>query len=334
MLSAYKLFFLYFALYGTVLVLFGIYLLSRTVIRPVLSLQRGTQQVAAGDLDHFLSVDGPREIADLASSFNAMITSLKDSREKTETTIVSLRQANEDLRRTRDELIRSEKMASVGHLAAGMAHEIGNPLGAVVGYLELLRSELPSGREKEILERSLTEAQRIDRLVRDLLDYASPVAALPELLDPVTVLAEARDILALQGVLAELNLVDNLPSSLPFVFIARHKLLQVFVNLILNARDASSRGGTIRLDAGVDGNEIRLSIADEGMGMNPDVMAHIFDPFYTTKPPHKGKGLGLSVCYRVVEEAGGRIEVRSAEEEGSTFTIWLKKRAGIEHDEA
>jgi signal transduction histidine kinase len=129
-----------------------------------------------------------------------------------------------------------------------------------------------------------------------------------------------------------LNLIDDLPSSLPLVFIARHKLLQVFVNLILNARDASSPGGTIRLAAGVHGNEVRLSIADEGMGMSPEIMAHIFDPFYTTKSPDKGKGIGLSVCYRVIEEAGGRIEVRSAGKEGSTFTVWLKG-AEIARDE-
>jgi signal transduction histidine kinase len=324
---------IYVAMYGAVLVLFGAYLLNRTVVRPIRLLRLGTQQVAAGDLNHSLQVAGPSEIADLAGSFNAMIKALKASREETEATIVSLREANEDLRRTRDELIRSEKMASVGHLAAGMAHEVGNPLGAVVGYLELLHGELPSGREKEILERSLAEVQRIDRLVRDLLDYASPASAPPELLDPVTVLAEARDILTHQGILADLHLVDNLPSSLPVVCVSRHKLLQVFVNLILNARDASSPEGTIHLEAGVEGNEVRLSVTDEGTGMSPEVMAHIFDPFYTTKPPDKGKGLGLSVCYRVIEEAGGRIEVRSTEAEGSTFTVWLK-RAKKECDEA
>lgn len=331
-LATYKLIFLCVSLYGAILVLFGIYLLNRTVVRPIRRLHQGTRQVAAGDLEQPLPVEGPREIADLADSFNVMMAALKESRSQTEASIVSLQKANEDLKRTRDELVRSEKMASVGHLAAGMAHEIGNPLGAVVGYLELLRSELSSGREKEILERSLAEAQRIDHLVRDLLDYAVPGSVQPELLDPVTVLAEARDLLSHQGVLADLRLVDHLPSFLPDVVVARHKLLQVFVNLILNARDASPQGGSIRLEGGADEHEIWLSVADEGAGMSPDVMPHIFDPFYTTKAPNKGKGLGLSVCYRVIEEAGGRIEVRSEPKAGSTFTIRLK-RAGKDRDE-
>jgi signal transduction histidine kinase len=322
-LVAYKLIFLYVALYGTVLALFGIYLLNRTVVRPVLRLQQGTRQVAAGDLEQVLPVEGPREIADLADAFNAMMAALKESRRQTEDHIVSLQGANEDLKRTRDELVRSEKMASVGHLAAGMAHEIGNPLGAVVGYLEFLRSELPPGREREILERSLAETERIDRLVRDLLDYAAPDAGEAETLDPAAVLAEARNILAHQGAFAGFRLADELPPSLPAVTVARHKLLQVFVNLLLNARDASPEGGSIRLSGGEKESEVWLSVADEGAGMDPEVMTHIFDPFYTTKAPGKGRGLGLAVCHRAVEEAGGRIEVISRPGEGSRFTVWL-----------
>jgi signal transduction histidine kinase len=321
--EAQKLVFFYAILYGAVLVGFGIYLLNRTVVRPVRRLQHGTQLVGAGNLDQFLPVEGPREIAELAGSFNTMLTALKESRKKTEGTIDSLRQTYEDLRRTRDELIQSERMASVGHLAAGMAHEIGNPLGAVVGYLELVRSELPAGREKEILELSLTEALRIDRLVRDLLDYASAGSVQQELLDPVTVVFEVRDILSHQGAFADLDLIDNLPPSLPPVLACRHRLVQVFINLMVNARDASHPRGVVRLQGGANGEDVWLSVSDEGKGMSADLLAHIFDPFYTTKA--NGKGLGLSVCYRVIKEAGGRIEVRSAEGKGSTFIVWLKR---------
>jgi len=324
MFFAYRLIFIFIALYGTVLVFFGLYLLNRNVVRPIRRLQKGTQQVAAGDLDHLLPAEGPREIADLSTSFNAMITALKASREQNETTIDSLRNANEDLKQTRDELIRSEKMASVGHLAAGMAHEIGNPLGAVIGYLEYLRGEMPSGREMDVVERSLAEAQRIDRLVRGLLDYAAPDSDEPESLDPSSVLVEAMDILSHQGAFAGLELQNELPSSLPVVTVARHKLLQVFVNLLLNARDASTEGGSIRVAGGVKETQVWLAVADDGSGMRGDVISHIFDPFYTTKATNGGKGLGLSVCYRVIEEAGGRIEVRSAEGEGSLFVVWLK----------
>jgi signal transduction histidine kinase len=284
-----------------------------------------TQQVAAGDLGRALAVKGPREIADLSRSFNTMTAALRKSREESQAHIVSLKKTNEDLKRTQEELIRSEKMASVGHLAAGMAHEIGNPLGAVVGYLEFLKTELPSGGSKDIAERALAETERIDRLVKDLLDYAAPAASEPEMLDPAAVMAEARDILFYQGIFEALRLESKLPSVLPSVVVVRHKLLQVFVNLLLNARDASSKGGSIRLLGGEEGQYVWLSVADEGPGMSPEVLTHIFDPFYTTKAPGKGRGLGLSVCHRVVEEAGGKIEVRSAAGQGSVFTIRLKK---------
>lgn len=324
-LAAQKLVFLYVVLYGAVLVLFGVHLLSHTVVVPVKRLRQMTQQVAAGDLGRALAVKGPREIADLSRSFNTMTAALRKSREESQAHIVSLKKTNEDLKRTQEELIRSEKMASVGHLAAGMAHEIGNPLGAVVGYLEFLKTELPSGGSKDIAERALAETERIDRLVKDLLDYAAPAASEPEMLDPAAVMAEARDILFYQGIFEALRLESKLPSVLPSVVVVRHKLLQVFVNLLLNARDASSKGGSIRLLGGEEGQYVWLSVADEGPGMSPEVLTHIFDPFYTTKAPGKGRGLGLSVCHRVVEEAGGKIEVRSAAGQGSVFTIRLKK---------
>lgn len=324
-LSAQKLMLLYAVLYGSVLVLFGVYFLSRTVVRPIRRLQSMSQRIAAGDLDQAVPVEGPREIADLAGSFNAMATALLQSRREREAHIQTLQQANAEVRQAQNELIRSEKMASVGHLAAGMAHEIGNPLGAVVGYLEFLKGESPPGREKEIIERALAETGRIDRLVRELLDYAAPAGRETQTFDPAAAMAEARDILRHQGAFDGLELDERLPPALPATSMVRHQLVQVFINLLLNARDVSPAGGTIRLCGGEEGGFVRLSVADRGAGMSAEVLAHIFDPFYTTKAPGKGRGLGLAVCQRVVGEAGGRIEVRSVPGEGSEFTVWLKK---------
>ncbi len=323
--GARKLVLVYVVLYGAVLIGFGLYLLGRNVVRPIRRLMEMTRTVAAGELGRSLPVEGPREIAELAGSFNAMVAALKESRAETEATIRSLRQTNQDLSRTRDELVRSEKMASVGHLAAGMAHEIGNPLGAVVGYLGLLRAELPEGTEREIAERTLAETERIDRLVRDLLDFAAPGKSEPEEVDSAAVLAEAVDMLTHQGAFKGLLVENRLPPGLPATLIARHKLLQVFVNLMINARDASSAGGTLWFEGGSDDRWVRISLGDEGEGMSPEVAAHIFDPFYTTKAPGKGRGLGLAVCHRVIEEAGGRIEVSSEPGKGSVFMICLKK---------
>lgn len=330
--SAQKLMLLYAVLYGTVLVLFGVYFLSRTVVWPIRRLRAMSQRIAAGDLEQAVPVEGPREIADLASSFNAMAVTLRQSRQETQAHIEALQQTNEELRQTQNELIRSEKMASVGHLAAGMAHEIGNPLGAVVGYLEFLKGESPPGREREIVERALAETGRIDRLVRELLDYAAPAGSEAQTFDPAAAMAEAREILAHQGAFDGLDLDDRLPPALPATVMVRHRLVQVFINLLLNARDASSAGGAIRLRGGEEGGLVWLSVADAGSGMSPETVAHIFDPFYTTKAPGKGRGLGLAVCQRVVGEAGGRIEVRTAAGQGSEFTVWLKKAEPAGHD--
>lgn len=330
--SAQKLMLLYALLYGAVLILFGVYFLSRTVVRPIRRLQSMSQRIAAGDLEQFVPVEGPREIADLAGAFNSMAVALRQSHQERESHIQALQQANAEVSHAQHELIRSEKMASVGHLAAGMAHEIGNPLGAVFGYLEFLKGESPPGRQKEIIERALAEAGRIDRLVRELLDYAAPAGSDPQSFDPVRAMTEARDFLRHQGALDSLELDDCLPPTLPATNMVRHRLVQVFINLLLNARDASSVGGMIRLCGGEEGGLVWMSVIDVGAGVPPEVLTHIFDPFYTTKAPGKGRGLGLAVCQRVVGEAGGRIEVRSTPGQGSEFTVWLKKAEPGAHD--
>lgn len=299
--EARRLVFFYVAVYGAILILFGLYLLGRNVVRPIGRLRSLTAEVAGGNLEATLPVEGPREIAELTDSFNHMISSL---------------------RRTRDELIRSEKMASVGHLAAGMAHEIGNPLGAVVGYLELLKGELLDPGQRDLAERSLAEAGRIDRLVRELLDFAKPAAAVSEAFDPAALGRNVLELLRHQGVFDQRQLFDELPEQLPSIHMDPHRLQQVLVNLLLNARDATTVGGAIRLSGVVVGEWVRLAIKDSGCGLSDEVRAHLFDPFYTTKAT--GRGLGLAICQRIVEDTGGRIEVLSAPGQGSEFRVWLK----------
>lgn len=313
--DARRLVFFYVAAYGTVLILFGLYLLGRNVVRPIGRLRSLTAEVAAGNLDATLAVEGPREIAELTASFNHMTAALRQSREETDRHIAALRQ-------TRDELTRSEKMASVGHLAAGMAHEIGNPLGAVVGYLELLKGELSEPEQRDLAARSLSEAGRIDRLVRELLDFAKPSVAVGEAFDPASLGRDVLNLLRYQGVFDQRRLFDELPEQLPNIHMDPHRLQQVLVNLLLNACDATLVGSAIRLSGEVEGEWVRLGVKDSGCGMSDEVRAHLFDPFYTTKA--SGHGLGLAICQRIVEDVGGRIEVISAPGQGSEFRLWLR----------
>ncbi|APG28903.1 hypothetical protein A7E78_14345 [Syntrophotalea acetylenivorans] len=323
--SSLKILLVYVVIYGAVLFLFGLYLLNRNVVRPIGLLLDTTRRVAEGNLDDQVSEEGPLEIASLASSFNTMVSALRESRQNSEDHIYSLQRANAELKETRSELLRSEKMASVGHLAAGMAHEVGNPLAAVVGYLALLKIELPAGRQREIAEHAAVEVERIDRLVRELLDYAKPGEEKTENFDPLTVLREALSLLDHQGLFANVEIVESLPQQLPQVTMIRHRLLQVFVNLLVNARDALFEKGEIYLAGGEAEDSVWIRFADNGSGIAPQHLPHIFDPFFTTKAPGKGRGLGLAVCYRVLQEAGGEIEVQSELERGSAFTVRMKK---------
>ena len=220
--ATYRIMALYVALYGAVLVLFGLYFLHRAVVRPIRALQNHSRRIAAGDLEPAPAIHGPREVAELGDTLNATAAALKQSRQETQAHIDALKQANAEIRQTQAELIRSEKMASVGQLAAGMAHEVGNPLGALMGYLDFLKGELPAGTQRDIVERSLVEAGRIDRLVRDLLDYASPSRSDRQVFEPVAAVREAVELLSSQGAFEGLRLENGLPGSLPAVCLVRH----------------------------------------------------------------------------------------------------------------
>jgi len=321
LIAAHKLVLLYVVCYGTVLIGFGTILLERNVVGPVRRLLAGIRKVGAGDFQEQVPVAGPGEIAELAGSFNGMLEALEKSRRQTEAHICNLEETNRELRQTRLELLRSERMASVGHLATGMAHEIGNPLGAIMGYLEYLRKEADHPVQVEVVERALVESGRIDQLVRDLLGFATPPKKVDEQVDPCAILNEAKNLVEGQGKFDGISLVVECPEHLPPVCIAQHKLMQVLVNLLLNARDAMAKGGTLRLAGGLEQKVIWLSVTDSGAGIPEAVLPHIFDPFYTTKPEGQGRGLGLSICHRIIEEAGGKIEVRAVSGGGTTFIV-------------
>jgi len=297
-----KMLFLYVLLYGLVLTTFGIVILSRNVVRPVNRLSEATAAVAAGDLETHVIIDGPREISDLGESFNRMTDALRNGRE---------------------ELLRSERMASVGHLSAGMAHEIGNPLAAIIGYLELLKADIKDIAQRDIVSRSLHESARIDRLVRDLLDYAAPSGVVDDPVDPCMIIGSTVKSLQSQPVFDGYPITVSCPATLPEVCINPHKLTQLLVNLISNARDASEAGEGITVTATESEGDVLISVHDQGSGIDADTRIQIFDPFFSTKPEGEGRGLGLTICHRIVAEAGGRIEVVSEKENGTIFLVRL-----------
>ncbi len=323
LIDSLQLLFIYVILYGLVLIAAGYYLLQRNIIRPASLLLQATQDVSRGDLETRLPIAGPTELAQLATAYNDMVRALKSSRAETRSHIDELERTNHQLQQARDELIRSEKMASVGQLAAGLAHELGNPLAALIGYLELLKRRF-SNDDRDVVERSLVEARRIDYLVRELLNFSRPADKTGvDRIDPVVELRTCRELLAHQGVFGDIRVDDYLPSRSGIVCINRQKIDQVFINLLINAVYACGSKGVIELAAGTEEESVWVAISDDGCGIDDSDIAQIFDPFYTTKPPGEGTGLGLTISHRIIDEARGQLQVESTPGKGSRFRLVL-----------
>lgn len=291
--------------------LLGYLVLTRLVVRPLQDVERATARVSAGDLDQRIAPSGPREVAALASAFNQMTASLALQREQ---------------------LIRTEKLASVGQLAAGVAHEIGNPLAAVLGYVDLLRTEdaralLAPDERRDILDRVKSETQRINRIIRDLLEYSRPGREETTAVDPREALASAVKLLEPQARFRGVTL-RMLPADTPWprALAPRGRLEQVFVNLLLNAADAMGAAGVITVTATTDeAGQVVITFADEGPGVPRNLARKIFDPFFTTKDPGHGTGLGLSISRAIVETCGGTLELVPTPEgeRGARFALTL-----------
>jgi signal transduction histidine kinase len=326
-----NIFLAYFVLDSLLLVGFGAMLLSRVVVVPIRRLLAATERIAAGDYSHPALVPGSVEIADLAEAFNTMVEALRSKDAAVASHVRSLEQANRELQSAREETIRTEKMASVGLLAAGMAHEIGTPLAAIMGYGQLLHDELGDDPEKaDYARRICADCARIDRLVRGLLDYARPAPPGTEPVDPAELVAASLELLTRQGLFKQIEVSLSLADRLPVVIADRHQLQQVLINLFLNARDAMPEGGrlAVRGTTAPAGERrvrewVRIEVSDSGCGILPEHQAQIFEPFFTTKEPGKGTGLGLAIVARIVDACGGRIGVTSTPGKGTTFTILL-----------
>jgi signal transduction histidine kinase len=323
--ASFKTFILYIA--GMIFVLIGVgyYVMQKNVISPVSKMLIATKGIAQGNFSDRLKPDGPREIFELTTEFNSMAAALEMNKQDTQDHIKALSDANHELKEARHELVVSEKMASVGQLAAGFAHEIGNPLSALIGYLELLKIQIPADTQNgDILQRALLESGRIDALVRDILDYARPKdRSLEEELSLVEEIRFCLELLKNQGRLKSLKVEECFAEPLPLVLQNRTNVQQVFMNLLLNAVDACREDGIITISGDFDVNTVSISIRDTGEGICSDDLDKIFDPFFTTKAPGSGTGLGLAVCHRIVESFGGRIEVDSTQGEGCEFRVYF-----------
>ena len=280
----------------------------RLVERPVAALVEGTRRVSEGDLGASIPFIGRHELGELAKAFNDMIHHLAE---------------------TQRQLAQADKLASVGRLAAGIAHEINNPLTGVLSYASLLRKRMgndPSACED--LDVIVRETVRCRGIIRGLLDFARPTAPARKPMDLDEVVRRAVSVVMTQLSLHHVDLSLDLASDLPAVHADANQIQQVVVNLLLNAADAiGTEGGRIRATTRQGPSAtIELLLEDSGRGISPEDLPRIFEPFFTTKGNH-GTGLGLAVSWGIVEAHGGSLEVRSEPGHGTCFTLRLSTAA-------
>lgn len=315
---------LYFVLDFILLLGLGSFVLSRIVVNPINRLLSATEKITGGQYRQRLKVSGSVELASLAHAFNDMASALDSKNQLVTEQLAALEKANSELRQAREESLRTEKMASIGLLAAGMAHEIGTPLASIMGYADLAAGEHPDNSAiQDYTRRISNDCARIDRIVRGLLDFSRPRASRGEHADILEVITSTVDLMKQQGVFKQLHLSIEIVEGLAPARCDQHQLQQVLINLFLNSRDATPAGGTIAIRARQQAPHIRVDVADSGAGISADSLKYIFDPFYSTKSPGKGTGLGLAISARIIEGFGGRITVSSTVGKGSCFTVLL-----------
>ncbi len=326
---------IFVALEVGIFVLYGRSLVTRLVLRPLARVMDTADAVAAGDLEARAPDADTRDFATLAERLNRMTDRLLDAQ---------------------SQLVRSEKLASIGRLAAGVAHEVGNPLGAIGTYVEVLRRR---GGDPEVMAGLTRELERVDRIVRSLLDYARPQEDPLVPVDPDKIVRAAFELLRAQGAFRNVRADTDVGMHVPEVMGRAHILEQTLVNLLLNAIDATPLGGSIVIGArhwayepgqslpkrASDPGDSRfprvserrparvefadgqpgtlIFVADSGPGVTPEDREKIFEPFYTTKAPGQGTGLGLAIVARSVHDMGGVVWVDNAREGGAAFKLFF-----------
>ncbi len=308
----------------------------QVVGKPVKALKAGTEHLAEGALGYQIEVDSKDEVGELAHSFNQMSLQLRAANEE----IVAWARTLEDrvdqktleLKRAHEHVLHVEKMASIGKMAAVVAHEINNPLSGILTYAKLLKKWLDRGEftaEKrtevlQCLDLIAGESRRCGELVKNLLTFSrtSPMNLAPT--DVNAVIQRCVRLVQHQMELAGIELHLDLAADLPPLLADGSQLEQVVLALCMNAIDAMPRGGNLWLQTRLrPDQQIEIQVKDDGAGIAPEVLPQLFEPFFTTKETGKGVGLGLAICRSIVERHSGRIEVQSELERGTTFTVSL-----------
>lgn len=330
-------FFVYFIFNLLALATLGFYQLYRRLLKPINRLVTTAEEFRDEDDFTFLPETKDSDFNRLSLTLNKMLARINRDRSRLQETIADLEDANLKLRKTQQEMVRSEKLASVGRLSAGIAHEIGNPIGIIIGYLDLLQqTSITDEQKQDFIARAEIEVHRINTIIRQLLDFArQPPNEQQCEISVHEIIKEVVEICTVQPMMANITIDLQTTATNNFITGINDQLKQVFLNLLINSGDAintknDGREGliTIKTDnlpddsARDNAGYIQIQVTDNGSGIETAALENIFDPFYTTKEVGQGTGLGLSICFTIIENLGGDIEAAS-NSEGTTITVTL-----------
>jgi two-component system NtrC family sensor kinase len=318
-------------------------LIRATVHNPVRHLTEGTRHVAEGELDYSLPVASEDELGSLAASFNRMTEQLKKAKEEnqqwTRKLEARVQEKTGELERAYLRLVQSEKMASLGKLAAIVAHEINNPLAGILTYSKLVSRLVDKGLENEQrraeaktdLQQIEGESRRCGNIVKNLLTFARKAPLIPQKNNLNGVVDRCLLLVGHQCDLQQVDVESHLDPKMPPIYCDASQIQQVLLALLMNATEAMPHGGRLKLETAYNParREVQIIVSDEGMGIPEEVLPHIFEPFFTTKAEGKGVGLGLAVAFGIVQQHGGNIQVTSTPQKGTTFRVILPEEPRV-----
>jgi len=313
------------ALLGIVMALLTVVFVTSRITRPLATLSMATEKIAQGDLMYEVPVESEDELGRLASAFNKMTRALSASNEEILRRSEDLERANRNLKAAQAKLIQTEKLSSLGQLAAGVAHELNNPLTGIMTFSHLLRKTITDEAARSDLDTIIRETTRCKEIIKGILDFSRETSPQQKLFGINAIITRTLAILERQWLFHNIRIEKQLDEQLPEIWIDDNQIQQVFMNIALNAAEAMNGEGTLSVVSTLsrEDDHVEVRITDTGTGIPPEHLTKIFDPFFTTKDPQKGTGLGLAISYGIIQKHQGDIAVESSVGKGTTFIIKL-----------
>jgi len=308
---------------------------SLRLTSPLRKLEGAVKALGKGEFNQRIDIKSRDEIESLANAFNKMAEELEEAYNKIEEYSKSLERMVEEktreLKNTQSQLIQSAKMGVIGQIGAGVAHEINNPLTSILGFSQLLSSKLdklnldPETYKtiKNYLDKIEKETTRCKTIVEKLLSFSRKPSQGHEIFDLNKVVEDTLSLLKSQLIVNNIEVITDFKADFPIVKGIPNQIQQVFVNIIVNAKDAMPDGGKLKITTEIEDDMVITSFSDTGHGISKENLSKIFEPFFTTKLNKKSVGLGLSISYNIIREHGGDIKVESEPGIGTTFHIYL-----------